>query len=142
MSRYLDLLKNYAKFIGLEPVEDLLANQELLIGEIVVGLAPDDNENPYNLTFFTSLGKPAASVPKEKLFQLMLEANAFWIGTAGCTLGLQNQSGEVILCGRAPLNVTTAQTLSAVLNGFADLALVWREVVEGRVSPELPQIAV
>lgn len=141
MSRYLNLLKNYAKFVGLEPVEDLLANQELLIGGVTVGLTPDDNENPSSLIFFTSLGKPAPSVSKEKLFQLMLEANAFWVGTAGCTLGLHSQSGEVILCGRALLDSSTADVLATALNAFVDLALIWRELVEGRVTPELPALA-
>lgn len=141
MSRYQTLLEDYARLAGLAPVEDFLASQELVIADLVVGLALEGDADRGDIAFFASLGRPAPQVAREQLLQLMLEANALWVGTGGCTLGLQAGSGAVLLCARAPLALCDAPALAAALDAFADVGLLWREVVQGRVSPELPQRA-
>ena len=137
MTRYATLLEDYARHAGL-PVQEFLANQELLMADTAVGLAPDGNEETGDVILFSTLGRPAAGVSCDELMQLMLEANALWVGTGGCTLGLQAGTGAVLLCARQPLAVSNAASLSAALQTFVDVALLWREVVQGKVKPRLP----
>jgi len=141
MSRYQTLLEDYARLAGLSPVEDLVAHQELVIADIVVGLSAEGDADAGDIAFFATLGRPAPQVARDQLLQLMLEANALWVGTGGCTLGLQPGTGAVLLCARAPLALCDARALAAALDAFADVALLWRDVVQGRVTPELPQLA-
>lgn len=136
MTRYTGLLKEYASLANL-PAEEFLANQELVIADIAIGLASEGDPDSGDLIAFSTLGRPAADVEREKLMQLMLEANALWVGTGGCTLGLQSGTGAVLLCARLSLPATTPSSLSSALQAFADVALVWKEVVQGRVSPQL-----
>ena len=141
MSRYQTLLEDYARLAGLSPVEDLVTHQELVIADIVVGLSAEGDADAGDIAFFATLGRPAPQVARDQLLQLMLEANALWVGTGGCTLGLQPGTGAVLLCARAPLALCDARALAAALDAFADVALLWRDVVQGRVRPELPQLA-
>lgn len=141
MSRYQTLLEDYARLAGLSPVEDLVTHQELVIADIVVGLSAEGDADAGDIAFFATLGRPAPQVARDKLLQLMLEANALWVGTGGCTLGLQTGTGAVLLCARAPLALCDARALAAALDAFTDVALLWRDVVQGRVAPQLPQLA-
>ena len=136
MTVYVSLLKDYAVQAGL-PVEEFLANQELVIADLVIGLAPEGDPDRGDLVLFSTLGRPSSDVDLAKLMQLMLEANGLWVGTGGCTLGLQAGTGAVLQCARLSLNATDAASLSASLQAFVDVALVWREVVQGKVKPEL-----
>lgn len=136
MTRYTELLKQYASLANLQ-AEDFLANQELVIADTAIGLASEGDPDFGDLVVFSTLGRPAADVEREKLMQLMLEANALWAGTGGCTLGLQAGTGAVLLCARLSLVATTASSLSAALQAFTDVALLWKEVVQGKVHPQL-----
>lgn len=136
MTRYTGLLEDYARLANL-PAEEFLANQELVIADIAIGLASEGDPDSGNLIVFSTLGRPAEDVEREKLLQLMLEANALWVGTGGCTLGLQSGTGAVLLCARLSLPTTTPSSLSSALQAFVDVALVWKEVVQGRVNPQL-----
>ncbi|WP_028605266.1 type III secretion system chaperone [Ottowia thiooxydans] len=139
MTRYTTLLQDYARHVGL-PVQEFLSTQELVIAGIAIGLAPEGDEDVGNVTVFSSLGRPAPDVEREKLMQLMLEANGLWVGTGGCTLGLQAGTGAVLLCVRLSLAVSDAASLSSAVQAFVDVALLWQEVVQGKVKPQLPVI--
>lgn len=140
MSRYQKLLENYARGVGLEPVDAFLASQEIVIGGVTVGLTLEGDENSGDVVFFSNLGQPASEVDKADLHLMMLQANALWAGTGGCTLGLQPDTGAVLLAGRAPLTVCDAAALASALDAFADVAVLWRNVVAGRIRPELPAL--
>ena len=136
MTRYSALLQDYARQAGL-PVDEFQANQELVYSDIVIGLTPEGDEETGDVTFFTSLGQPSSEVDQTQLMQLMLEANGLWVGTGGCTLGLQAGTGAVLLCARLPLELTYASSLSTALQAFATVATMWREVARGKVIPQL-----
>ncbi len=141
MTRYTQLIQAYADHSGL-PAQELLSSQELVIGGVNIGLAPEGSEDTGDMAVFASLGRPSAEVDHEQLMRLMLEANALWVGTGGCTLGLQAGTGAVLLCARLSLVATDALALSAALQAFTEVALLWREVVQGKVAPQLAQVAV
>ncbi|MCD2514224.1 type III secretion system chaperone [Comamonas endophytica] len=141
MTRYQQLLENYARLIGIEPAADLLETQEVQVAELAVGFTVEGDEEDGSVVLFTSLGLPAPQVPRERLMQFMLEANAFWAGTGGCTLGLQGHTGAVLVCARAPLALCDAPAFAAVVDAFAEVALLWREVVQGRQELDITALA-
>ncbi|MCT9812365.1 CesT family type III secretion system chaperone [Acidovorax sp. Be4] len=141
MTRYQQLLENYARLAGLEPPAELLSTQELRVADLTVGFNAEGGEDSGSIVFFTSLGLPAAQMPREQLLRLMLEANALWVGTGGCTLGLQADTGAVLLCARAPLALCDAPALVGAIDAFVDVALLWREIVQGRHMIDLPVLA-
>jgi len=140
MSNYTDLLERYAQFVGLTPVEALLSAEEVVVGDVTIGLM-NEGGDAGEVVFFARLGQPTAAAGLEAVYRLMLQANALWSGTGGNTIGLHEPSGEALLCGRVPLALCTAQTLSGLLEAFSDTARVWREIVQGRVPAMLPSLA-
>jgi hypothetical protein len=92
----------------------------------------DDRSNVFNqqVIFFTLLG----TVDHQhfpRIARTLLEANNLWAGTAGCTLGLQRGSNQVILAGQLSLHRLEGPNFSVVLDGFCDTANFWREFVAG-----------
>lgn len=138
MTRYQQLLEGYARLMGIEPAADLLANQEVQVADLAVGFTVEGEEDSGNIVIVTSLGMPEPGVPREQLMQLMLEANALWLGTGGCTLGLQSSTGAVLLCARTPLALCDPLALAAVIEAFAEVAVLWREIVQGHHAIDMP----
>ncbi|MET1115835.1 MAG: type III secretion system chaperone [Comamonas sp.] len=141
MTRYRQLLENYAVLVGIEPASDFLDTQEVQVAELSVGFTVEGDEDNGSIVLFTSLGLPTPQMPRERLLQLMLEANAFWAGTGGCTLGLQAHTGAVLVCARAPLALCDAAAFAAVVDAFAEVALLWREIVQGRQMVDMQTLA-
>lgn len=142
MTRYQHLLENYARLMEIEPASELTAVQEVQVADLSIGFNVEGDEENGSIMLFTSLGLPAPDVPRERLMQLMLEANAFWVGTGGCTLGLQAHTGAVLVCARAPLALCDAPALAVVVEAFAEVALLWREIVQGRETANMATLAV
>ena len=140
MNRYEQLLSGYARLVGLESEVEFLNHQELEVSGVSVGLTLEGNADTGSIVLFTSLGLPAAELPQDRLMRLMLEANAFWVGTGGCTLGLQTGTGAVLMSMRAPLALSSAPALRDAIEAFADVSLLWREIIEGRRVVELPHV--
>ena len=141
MTRFQHLLENYARLMGIEPEGDLLETRELQLDDLGIGFSVEGDEEHGSAVLFTSLGLPAPQVPRERLMQLMLEANAFWAGTGGCTLGLQPHTGAVLVCARVPLALCDAPSLVVGVEAFAEVALLWREIVQGRHAVDMPVLA-
>lgn len=141
MTRYQHLLENYARLMGIEPASELVAVQEVQVADLSIGFNVEGDEENGSILLFTSLGLPAPELGRERLMQLMLEANAFWVGTGGCTLGLQAHTGAVLVCARAPLALCDAPALAVVVEAFSDVALLWREIVQGRHTVDAATLA-
>lgn len=140
MSNYTELLERYAQFVGLSPADTLLTTEEVVVGDVTIGLL-NEGGDAGEVVFFARLGRPDAAAGLEAVYRLMLQANALWSGTGGNTIGLHEPSGEALLCGRIPLALCSAQTLSALLDAFSETARVWREIVQGRAPAMLPPLA-
>lgn len=130
MTRYQQLLEEYAQLVALESAADLLLGRELLVAGLAVGLDVEGDEEAGNVVLFTSVGQIDNNREPASVMRLMLEANALWVGTGGCTLGVQSGSGAVLLCIRAPLALCSAGSLARMVDAFADVALLWREVIQ------------
>jgi hypothetical protein len=134
---YQEVLSALARHVGLD-AQELLSTEEIVVDGLPIGLQLDGEDWVGDLLFFSVLGTP---VPEQlqRIMRTMLEANYFWIGTGGCTLGLQQDTGAVTLCGRIHLDELSGETLAALLDGFADTAAFWRSFVEGK--PEAGDLA-
>lgn len=125
---YEEILSALAEQVGLDTLE-LLSTQELVVDGQPIGLQLEGDERSGDLIFFAGLGTPAPE-QLQRVMRTLLEANHFWVGTGGCTLGLQPGTGAVTLCGRIRLDELGGKTLAALLDGFADTASFWRNLIE------------
>lgn len=131
--RYQDLLTAFARAHQLDA--DMLAQtQELAFNGRSVGLAFEGEDHEAELVCFCDLGAPAPERAAE-VFKDLLEANHFWLGTGGATLGLQASTGNVVLALRTPLALLHVDGLGALLKLFTEVASFWARQVRGEANP-------
>lgn len=128
----LDLLKNLLKDLG-HAIQ-------------LPGLAPDDDgycclsfddkitvhiqldQDTQNLTFFSEVGKINEDYKKD-VFERMLEANVFWLGTGGATLGVNAENLTATLGYQEPLNGIDFQRFQQLLEGFVNTSEKWIDLL-------------
>ncbi|MBC7601076.1 MAG: CesT family type III secretion system chaperone [Ramlibacter sp.] len=129
---YDKLLRAFAAHIGLDG-DALVKTQELVIDDLTVGLAYEGMDGIGDILYFANLGAPSqARAPS--LYLTLLHANNMWAGTGGATLGVQADTGNVILAGRIDINEVTPEGLAAMLDGFADTSQFWKKFVAGEIT--------
>lgn len=124
----LDLLKSLVKELGqviqlpdLAPDEDgycCLSFDE----KITVHIQLDKDTN--NLTFFTEIGQ-IEDVHKLDIYEQLLEANVFWLGTHGATLGVNTSTMMANLGYQEPIQSLDFQRFQQLLEGFVNTAESW-----------------
>ena len=73
---------------------------------------------------------PIGSVPKRKkasVYERLLSANFYWVGTQGATLSYQDDLDEVIIQFREDTANLGVERLQSVLEGFLAVAMKWKE---------------
>ena len=73
---------------------------------------------------------PIGSVPKRKkaaVYERLLSANFYWVGTHGATLSYQEDLDEVIIQFREDTANLTAERLQSVMEGFLSVAIEWKD---------------
>jgi hypothetical protein len=91
-----------------------------------------------SLVLFATLGEFDTS-DRPDLALGLLEANLFWQGTAGATLGVSN-AGLVVMAHRMPLAGLDLPKLSDVLERFVKVAEGWhRELRQPAVASDAPR---
>ena len=126
---YDELLTAFAQHVGLDPAE-LALTQEIVVDDISIGLQCQDDAVTGDLVFFAVLGTPDAAL-FPRIARVLLEANSFWTGTGGATLGLQRETGAVTFCGKVAIADLSGPSLAALLDAFVDTAAYWRAFVQG-----------
>lgn len=124
----LDLLKSLVQELGqviqlpdLAPDEDgycCLSFDE----KITVHIQLDKDTN--NLTFFTEVGK-VEDAHKLYVYEQLLEANVFWLGTHGATLGVNTSTMMANLGYQEPIQNLDFQRFQQLLEGFVNTAESW-----------------
>ena len=81
---------------------------------------------------------PIGSVPwgrKAAVYERLLSANFYWVGTHGATLSYQEDLDAVIIQFREDTGNLTPERLQSVLEGFLSVAIEWKgrlaKLVEG-----------
>ena len=73
---------------------------------------------------------PIGSVPEKKkaaVYERLLSANFYWVGTHGATLSYQGDLDEVIIQFREDTAHLDAVRLQRVMEGFLSVAIEWKE---------------
>ncbi|HZY20490.1 MAG TPA: CesT family type III secretion system chaperone [Ramlibacter sp.] len=125
---YNRVLQSFAEQMGIDP-QAFAKTQEVVVDDVAVGLAYEGDEQVGDLLYFTDLGAPQAHRAPD-VHRTLLEANNLWAGTGGATLGLQHETGHVVLCGRIDVAGVTGESLAMLLDAFVDNAQVWRRFVQ------------
>lgn len=133
---YTDLIEAFAAEIGLD-AQPLLKTQEVVIDGLAIGLAYEGNDDFADFVYFVDLGA-APEHRQHEVHERLLQANCLWAGTGGATLGLQPDTGHVILASRLELEGMTAESLAALLDVFVDTAAFWKSyLADGAAEPML-----
>ena len=124
---YQALLRDFAVHVGLD-AGILVETQEVVLAGIAVGLAYEDDAHGADLLYFADVGGPSPE-RAPGVHKALLEANHFWAGTGGATLGLQPETGHVICCGSMAVPGAGGADLAQRLDAFADTLLFWQQYV-------------
>jgi hypothetical protein len=92
------------------------------------------------LMFFSQLGK----IDEDKtaiLYPRLLKANLFWQGTAGSTIGVDDETREILMSYQTPLTFMDFPKFQAVLEGFINTAELWINTLEAFQHAGIPKIS-
>lgn len=90
--------------------------------KITLHIQLDDDTG--NLTFFSEVGKVEEDRQLE-IYTRMLEANVFWLGTGGATLGVNSENLTATLGYQEPITGIDFQRFQQLLEGFVNTAEKW-----------------
>ena len=86
---------------------------------------------------------PIGSVPKRKkasVYERLLAANFYWVGTHGATLSYQEELDEVIIQFREDTANLSVARLQSVMEGFLSVAMEWKyklaKIIDGADEEE------
>lgn len=134
---YRNLLTEFAREVGLQPIEQFLETEEIVIDDLTVSLYFEGDEELGEVVFFSLLGEPS-SERMSSVTRVLLEANYLWAGTGGATLGIRPDNGAVCIAARFPLDTLNGRALASLLESFVDSASFWRRYVAGEIGSGKP----
>ncbi|WP_018693564.1 type III secretion system chaperone [Algicola sagamiensis] len=122
---YLNLLQDLAQYTGLD-AQAFSEVEELFIDDVCVSFHEQDGD----LVLCAMLGQPTQE-KLEPIYRVLLEANHFGIGTGGCTLGIQQETGNITLTSRHDIEPLSGEILATMLDSFIDVASFWIGFLQG-----------
>jgi Tir chaperone protein (CesT) family len=123
MEAYRGLLASFGQSIGLpELAPDEEGYCALSFDDLVVHLQhePEDEE----IAAFARIGAVDEDRALE-IYEMLLNANQLWAGTAGATLSVQPEDRTVFIAARKPLEVLSDESFSDWLGDFVDITDYW-----------------
>ena len=128
MSVYTDLLEAFSECIGIEPLVpdekgycSLATDDDV---EITLHYDVDKDE----VTLFSVIGM-LVDIPNDKLvdfYQTLLNANLFWQGTDGGTVGIDSTSGLIIFAQKYALVTLDINDFHKAFESFIAAMAKWR----------------
>lgn len=135
-NRLQELLQDFCDTVGLHPVEILRRRQVLVKGIDVVFAQPADDPDHFRVHF--QFGAVAAG-RSLKVFRLILEANVLVYAKEDAMMGMDPDTGGVVLMLRVAFGVT-GRWLADTLAHFAEHGLYWRNNILECPDPMLEGI--
>ena len=136
LKTYIDLIEAFAAEVGLD-AQALANTQEVVIDGLPIGLSYEGNEEFGDILYFVEVGAPQ-DARKAQVYETLLAANYLWAGTGGATLGVHQDTKQVILAGRCEVEGITAEGLALLLDALAETAQFWKGYVAGeQPAPEM-----
>lgn len=144
MSResYEDLIVKLGEKIALEGLKAdnegycCLAFDEKIVVHIQYNY-PNDS-----VMFFCQIGQ-LSEESQRRLRKKILKADLLWQGTGGTTIGVDNETGEVMMSFQESMELLDSERFQEVLRGFVETAEIWMKALEalerGEAVPELEQ---
>jgi hypothetical protein len=87
-----------------------------------------------SLLVWSNLG-PLPGEGSERVLRSLMQANLFWTGTGGATLGLMPEGGEVVLATRRPLATLDPEGLRSAIELMVEQAEALAPTVAGHEAP-------
>jgi Tir chaperone protein (CesT) family len=116
------VLGEFGKQIGLDDLRlDDNGYAALAFDDVVVNLEFDADLE--RLLMSAYLGEPQGD--RLKTYELLLDANFCWQGTAGGTLSLERETGGIVLFQQLPARALDLRALEAALETFVNTADAW-----------------
>lgn len=134
--RYDHLVRDMARSLGQDP-DAVIRDTGLLLEGFIIALAYEGSASFGDILFITELGVPQPNREQE-VHRALLAANNFWVSTGGATLGIQAETGCVVLCGRFNLALLEAEQLALVLRHFSYIARIWQMYVTDAIPTGAP----
>lgn len=134
--RYESLVRDAARCLGQDP-DAVMRDEGLRVESFIIALAYEGSDRFGDILFITELGTPLPNREHE-VHRALLSANNFWINTGGATLGLQAETGCVVLCGRFNVDLLDGEQLAQVLTHFSYIASLWQMYVADAVPAGVP----
>lgn len=134
--RYDSLVRDMARSLGQDP-EAVIRDEGLLLDGFIIALAYEGASHFGDVLFITELGTPLPHREQE-VHRALLSANNFWVSTGGATLGLQAETGCVVLCGRFNVDLLDGEQLALVLRHFSYIARLWQMYVTDAIPSGVP----
>lgn len=126
---YEELVTNFCHTTGFDTPQSLLDAGEVLVDEIAVSLFFEPEIADDDLVLYSDIAlRPHETDPL--LLQRLLEANMFWSGTGGATIGMHPETGRIGLATRLPVNDPDGYWLVQALYRFSTMTKYWREFFE------------
>ena len=118
------LLRDLGKLVGIDALGlDENGRCALVVdGDLEIEISIADGGSGLVLAGF--IGKLPADAPRE-LYADLLEANFFWRGTAGATLGIERDSASVVMVECLPVQGLHVSQLEQRLAAFVESARSW-----------------
>lgn len=125
---YNHLLSDCAKHFCLTDVEGFVNTGQLQLDDNDITIEYLGAEGPREfLLLYTNLGRPYTITVG--LLSNLLEANLFWAGTGGSTLGLDADTSEVYLSYQQRFDGLSCVDLTEILKEFSKIATYWRSFI-------------
>lgn len=80
------------------------------------------------LMLFSQVGTVEEQYAAE-IYPKLLHANLFWQGTGGATLGIDEDTQEVILCYQTPIKDLDVKQFEDLIEGFVNTSELWIETL-------------
>lgn len=108
---------------------DERGSASLEIDEVVLNLEADDDGRTLVLHAVVGSTPRRGETPTE-LYETLLRANFYHLGTGGATLGMDREAGFIALVQRVPLFGVDAVALAATVEQFVNFAEGWTRRIE------------
>lgn len=135
-SQFAEMLEHFGESVGLEGLElNESGACSLVIDDLVVNMETSEEAGQF---FMYSVLGDMPEAGKEEVYAALLGANVFFEQTHGATLGVDENTGVVLLQYQTPLGALTENQFFTVMEDFANVAEAWAVHLEklGAVEPE------
>lgn len=130
-STYARLIEDLGRSLG---IEGLAADEDRVCGitaadDLSVEIELLDDEH---ILISSIVARVSDSLSPDWVSQI-LDANVYWRGTGGGTLGFDSETGSVVLCFQESIHHLDSDTFAAIFKQFCEAGLTWSRQLQGDV---------